>query len=126
MKGVLEQTSSLRDAVDMGIDGDIYVLTGGGRLIRFAAGREMPYPLAGLDEPLRRPTGLFVNPQTQYVYVADTGNDRVVAFDKEGNFAFQLRSPNLRAPQGLYVDESERRIYITVAQQLLTASLPQP
>ncbi len=124
MKGVLEQASGLRDAVDMGIDGDIYVLTGAGRLVRLVGGREEPFTMAGLDQPLRRPTGLFVGPQTEYIYVADTGNDRIVAFAKDGTFAFQLRNANMRAPQGLYVDEERRRVYVTVAQQLLTASLP--
>lgn len=124
MKGVLEQATGLRDAVDMGIDGDIYVLTGAGRLVRLVAGREVPFTMAGLDQPLRRPTGLFVGPQTEYIYVADTGNDRIVAFAKDGSFAFQLRSGDMRAPQGLYVDEAQGRVYVTVAQQVLTASLP--
>jgi len=68
---------------------------------------------------LRAPTALEVSPKVGLVYVVDGGNRRVQAFDRSGEFAFELGAgPEgggaLREPFGLAVD-AEGAVYVSDA-----------
>jgi sugar lactone lactonase YvrE len=77
--------------------------------------REFSWVGEGVDH-LSRPTGVAVDPMGN-VWVADTGNNRVVEFDSEGNFVTQFGSepdpehPNnptvLDEPSGIVVNNSD-------------------
>ncbi len=89
----------------------------------------MAFPQKGLDIPLSAPSCIFVTGSMDEggsVYVADTGNSRIVKFSKAGEFVRQYRSvepgymDNLR---GLFVDEANKRVYLVSGNKLLQASL---
>lgn len=133
-KALLE-AQDLRGALELAVNRDIFVLTSQGQLRRFVEGREVPFPQSELDTPLRRPSSLFLTGRT--LYVADTGNDRIVAFDYEGRFLFQLRTSGLqesatngqrgtalRSPRALWVDEDQGHILIAASSQVISATFP--
>jgi hypothetical protein len=61
---------------------------------------------------LLRPNGVYVDPRSQELYIADSGNSRIVIFDQSGhfNFAFADRR-HLSAPVQIAVD-SLGQIYV--------------
>jgi len=124
----LQSPTDLTSMVDMAIDGDIYLLGLDGRIYRFRGGQPLPFPLAELDRPLANPAGIFATPETQYIYVVDPGNKRIVQLGKEGGFQRQFRYDGAEdyfdALRSVHVDEKAGRMYITSGRRLLTAEIP--
>jgi len=122
----------LGNAVDMAIDGYIYVLLADGSILRFSGGQEEAFSVSGLeDHGLQSPTAIFTTPETEYIYVADTGNERVVQLDKEGAFVRQFRPPreSIEAFQNLqdvFVNEGRGQLLALNSDQLLLALIPEP
>ncbi len=69
---------------------------------------------------LKDPSDMVIAPDGN-IYIADTGNDRIIVCDKEGNFVKKIDNETLGvekdkiiyAPQGLYVTE-EGEIYVCI------------
>ena len=117
----------LAGAVDMAIDGHVYVLYADGRVARFLGGQPAPFELSGLHEPLRSPTAIFTDEDAEFVYVADAGNRRIVQLDKEGRFVRQFRPAEGSAfdrLRGLYVDERGGRLFFVSGHALYLADIP--
>jgi hypothetical protein len=122
-------------AVDLAIDGNMYVLHADGRVSKFLKGEPLTFSMNGLPSPMRSPTTIIVSGAQRpdapgYVYVTDTGNERIVQFDKAGNFIRQLRAkpgePYLKNVRGIHVDEDKGRLIILSGRTLWLSELPRP
>lgn len=122
-------------AVDMAIDGNLYVLFADGRILKFFNGQPEPFSMNGLPTPMRSPTTIFVSGPAEpdavgYVYVTDTGNQRILQFDKEGNYLRQFKAqpdePQMAQLRGIYVDEERGRMLILSERILWQADVPPP
>jgi hypothetical protein len=120
----------LEGAVDMAIDGYIYVLVGS-NILRFSGGVEEPFSVSGLDDQsLQNPVALYTSPETQHVYVADAGAGRIVQLTKEGAFVRQFLPPRdeeglFQSLQGLCVDEAQGLLIALTAEGLFVAPIEQ-
>ena len=115
----------LRDAVDLAVDGDVYVLVRTGKVLKFSSGRAQPFSMDGLDKPMLNPVSLFSNPASKAVYVSDAGNKRILAFEKEtGKFLRQFPVPQLPQIHCLWVDEERSIIYLVADTRLYSATMP--
>ncbi|MBC7264284.1 MAG: hypothetical protein H5T64_07975 [Chloroflexi bacterium] len=118
----------LNGAVDMAIDGHIYVLIADGRIYKFLSGELETFTLSNLDEPLQDPSAIFSSAMGDegYIYVADAGNQRIVQFTKEGRFVRQFRSdpPYFQDLRDLIVDEAERKLYVLDGRALYLVNIP--
>ncbi|WP_221566816.1 YIP1 family protein [Alkalihalobacillus sp. TS-13] len=61
-------------------------------------------PLTGESDPLFQPEDIFID-KNDTIYVADTGNSRVVVFDSFGNFQRIVGEDVLSKPTGVFVDD---------------------
>ncbi len=127
------QYVDLTGAVDMAIDGNLYVLYADGRVIKYFNGEPKPFTMQGLPTSMRAPTSIVVSgvpqPDAQgYVFVLDAGNERILQFDKEGTYLRQFRAkaddPYFTDLRGLYVDEAEARLIVYSGNTLWITSLP--
>ena len=118
-------------AVDVAIDGSVWILYANGILQKFFDGRQEPFQLIGADEPVRAPTSLFVGQGeslTQHLYIADAGRGRIVEYDKEGNFVRQFRlaeGDELNHIRSFYVNEVDGYLYLLTNDSLYITDLPQ-
>jgi len=124
---------NLTGAVDMTIDGNMYVLFADGQIKKFLKGEVQPFPMAGLPTPMRSPTTIFVSGAKRpdadgFVYVTDTGNERILQFDKAGNFIRQFQAnpgePQMKRLRGIYVDENKGRMFILSGKTLWLCDIP--
>jgi len=108
-------------AVDLEIDGKIYVLTNAGTILRYYGDVLDPYTLTGLDKPLGS-TSAFELDDT-LVYIGDSGNKRVVVVTKgstetpqKGKFVAQIEyrgeGEALGTITNIFVDDENRVAYI--------------
>jgi hypothetical protein len=123
----------LTGAVDMAIDGSVYVLFADGQIRKFLKGEPQSFTMAGLPTAMRSPTTLFVSgpqePEAEgYVYVADTGNERILQFDKAGNYIRQFQATpgemHMQGLRGIHVDEETGRMLILSGKALWLANAP--
>jgi hypothetical protein len=128
---IAQSDTDLRTAVDMGIDGNIYVLHNNGKLDKFYSGERVPFGVTRVPRPLSGANSLYLDVEeaTQYIYVADASERRIVQLDREGIFVRQLQ-PSLgqeelfRQLSGLYVDEMGAKLYYVASNALYVTDLP--
>jgi hypothetical protein len=117
----------LAGAVDMAIVGEIYILYADGRILKFDGGQPTPFEIAGLYQPLRNPTALFTNEESEFLYVADAGNSRIVQLTKEGNLVRQFKAGEGEAfdqLKGLFASEQYNRLYFVSGNKLYVTDIP--
>jgi hypothetical protein len=128
---IAQADTDLRTAIDMGIDGNIFILHNGGKLDKYYGGERVPFAVTRVPRPLSGGNALYleVEEDTQYIYVADASERRIVQLDREGAFVRQLQ-PRLgqedlfRQLAGLYVDEMGAKLYYVAANALFITDLP--
>ena len=123
----------LTGVIDMAIDGNIYLLYVDGRVLKFLEGNPQPFSMAGLPAPMRSPLVLCVTGDQKpdapgYVYVADPGNERILQFDKAGNYIRQLMTNpdtnTLKDLQAFFIDEKTGRLFIVSQGAIWLTTLP--
>ncbi len=124
---VVPPTKPLSEAVDMAIDGYIYLLYADGTVAKFLQGNPEVFEVRGVPHDLSQAVSLAVDADSgsNVVYVADRGNGRVVALEPDGNFRAQYYAGEaFDALEALAVDEAMRRLYVISGGRLYVAPLP--
>ncbi len=119
----------LTEALDMAIDGFVYIIYNDGEIRKFLRGEPQPFKVEGVPNGLSQPVALAVDPHgsSGVIYVADRGNRRVVALGPDGTFWTQFYAGEaFDALETLAVDESARLLYAVSAGRLYAARLPLP
>ena len=118
--------SSLRS---FDIDGDIWMLYAQGLVSRYRSGEQVPFSLDNSVGAIVAPVDIAVGDQgNSMVYIADSDQERILVYDKEGVYQRQLRAPEghpLRDLQAIYVDEIENTIYLLTQTSLFKHPLTQ-
>ena len=85
----------LSGAIDMAIDGDIFVLISDGSILRLRGGQREPFEISGLDGDSLKATRIFTEVETDSLYLIDSTNKRIVEIDKQeesaGGFVRQFK-----------------------------------
>lgn len=124
---------SLEDALDMVIDGNIYVLYADGTILKFLLREFQPFDVRGLPGEISQAVALAVDADSNsgMVYVADRGDEadqgsgRVIALGPDGAFHAQFRAEGaFDELEALAVDEMAGRLYVVNGGRLYVASLP--
>lgn len=103
----------LSDAIDMAIDGFIYVLKEDGTILKFLAGVGERFKIEGIPQPEElSPVKIFTNENLTYIYLADPAHNRIVEVDKNGNYVRQFISPTLDQIDDLFVDPKTKELFI--------------
>ncbi|OGC47813.1 hypothetical protein A2886_00295 [candidate division WWE3 bacterium RIFCSPHIGHO2_01_FULL_42_13] len=89
-ESVWAQSSVLQGAISLAIDGNIYVLKSDGSLLKFYTGEQVSFEVTGLDKGFLNPTKVVKDVDLVNIYVADSGNNRVVVLDEAGNLVKQF------------------------------------
>jgi hypothetical protein len=123
-------TVDLNGAVDMAIDGFIYVLYADGTIRKFEAGVPVEFQVTEIDKPFSRPAAIYAAPDdvAKYLYVADAGNHRVVQLNKDGRFVRQFKprdedTVNFGTLRSIFVDELTGKLYLLNDHALYIANI---
>jgi hypothetical protein len=118
----------LSSAVDMTIDGAVYILLGDGRIYKFFGSEAQPYQPSGLPQPLERPVALASEGDALggALYVADAGTQSIIALSKNGEFIHQIKAEGnaLADLQALTIEQSSRTLYALAGGRLYALALP--
>lgn len=131
---------SLVDALDMAIDGSIYILYADGTILKFLSGESQPFGVRGLPDGIGQAIALAVDSDSRSgtVYVAyrasadqdplaDRGSGRIVVLGDDGTFQAQLCAGRaFDALEAIAVSEATGRLYAFSGGRLYVAPLPAP
>ncbi|MGH2592225.1 MAG: hypothetical protein ACRDGG_01790 [Anaerolineae bacterium] len=122
--------AEIENAIDMAIDGRVYLLEENGTLHKYFGGSPAePFGLTGVPEPIGQAVAVAVDPNVpneSSLYVADLDGARILHFAPDGRFIRQMRAVGgeFDAIEDLLVDERAGRLYVISAGRLYAATLP--
>jgi hypothetical protein len=122
-ESILAAGAILTGAVDFVIDGDIFVAFSDGHLARFTGGQPFEFPVAGIDRAMTAANDIAILPAAEELFVADTGNKRIVVAGTDGAFRRQLIANALTDISAIGLDATGAQLYVVVGDQLLTAPI---
>ena len=107
----------IAQASELTVDGDVFLLDGV-RLRHFRQGRELAALLQGIDKPPQAPIALGQDLLRGILYVADRGNRRIVAGDRELAFQRQYRHADFGDLRGVGVSSDGARVYVLTGDRI--------
>ncbi len=118
----------LSSAIDMTIDGAVYILLADGRIYKFLGGEAQPYQPSGLPQALEQPVALVSEGDMNggALYVADAGTQSIFALTKSGEFIHQLKAEGdtLAGLEALALEARNRTLYALAGGRLYAFTLP--
>jgi len=119
----------LQLALDIAIDGRVYLLMGDGSIQSFFSGSTDPsFQVNGLPDEEFAPLVMDIDQtaDTGYIYLADTQQERIVVLDKRGEYMrqYRLTEDELQRIESLTVDRATRVAYLIAENRLYAALLP--
>ena len=131
-----DATLDFSGAIDMAIDGNIWVLYRDGTVQTFLEGRQQPFVLeTPPDGPIVEPQAIIVGSEAgtaQSLFIVDSGKSRILEYDKTGKYLRQYRPADLtdreklRKMRALQVDEINQSFFILGTDGLYQTDIPQP
>lgn len=121
-----DDSVSLADARSLSIDGEIYVLSGDGTVVKLSGGSRVEFSLASIDPSLTNADKLITNDTLDNLYVVDTAGKRVVVFTKEGKLVAQYISDAFDGIQDVVVDEDGGKFYVLASSKLYEVQIQEP
>ncbi len=124
--GLLARTNYLNSDVSvsldkvrkMVIDGSVWVITNSGSIMKFTSGRPETFSFKGIADNLSDITSIFTSDDQKYLYVLDKNSQRILVFDKDGNYQAQYQWEELKNADDLVVSEEEKKIYVLIESKL--------
>ncbi len=107
----LKEKIDLSKAVDISIDGHIYILKNDGQVLKFLRGRQVDFQLEKIDPPLKAPTKLKTSSDSKYIYILEANTKRLAVFDKSGQYIMRYEVDSFNQWQDFVVDEKNKIIY---------------
>jgi hypothetical protein len=117
------ESFDLSEAVDMAIDGSVWVLFKDGSIVKYTRGVKDVFVIAGLDQALEEPIKLFTNPETEYLYILDRRATRVVVIAKNGEYRAEYVWPGIAGVKDLIVSEDLGKIFLLTGDKVFTIEL---
>lgn len=113
----------LSEALDIAIDTNIYVLSKNG-VNKFQNGKLADFSLPALSTPFSGKGKIFTSKDYKYIYILDSGNNRIIILDKKGGLVSTIISSDFKALKDFSVDEQNKTIFLLNELSLIKINLP--
>jgi len=104
--------------ISMTIDGQIWILSGSGKIEKYSYGNPQPMEKISVSPPFISPTKIYTNENAKGVYILDPQNERIVVLDKEGKYIAQYTSEKLKNATNFAISE-EKNLIIFLSEDKL-------
>ncbi len=111
--------------ISMAIDGSLWLLDRDGEIDRFIQGREVAFRISELEKGLADPKVIVTDQDSQYLYILDSGNNRIVILGKDGKYKAQYLWDKLGEASSIAVSEVKKKILIFIGGKVYQTDLSQ-
>lgn len=120
---ILDETS-VEDGVDLAVDGDLWVLTSAGKVVKFRSGNHADFTLGQASDPLTSPTRIVTAENDAFLYILEPAKKRLLQYEKEsGDFVKQYTSDAFGTLADVVVNEKGHAAYVLSGDQVLKVEL---
>lgn len=107
----------IQNAVDLAIDGSIYVALNDGTIVKMHSGNTEDFPIKKEPvKPLENPTKIYTELDMSQIYVLEPSNKRIMVYYKDDKggaiYANQYVFENIDEMRDIYVDKDTNKLYI--------------
>ncbi len=125
---------NLKGAIDMTIDGDLYILKDDGQVVKLLRGEQKPFTIRNLPEgALTGMTKVFKSSPTGNIYFLNPKEGKIVVATSDTDLGessyirqYVLESQDLGTLKDMYVDPDDARLYILDDKRLYSIDLQAP
>jgi cell division protein FtsL len=107
-----DTTPDLSNAINITIDGSIWILFKDGSIQKFTKGKKDSFILSGFKESISNPTRIFTNADTKNIYILNTSKASILVFGKDGTYQSQYQSDILKGAKDFEVKEADKKVYV--------------
>ena len=122
--------ADLQGAVDLAVDGRVFALLGDGRVLDFFRSRLELTLEPTLVPALDSPVALVAMPDSQYLYMLNSSDGRIVRMSRDGGAVQQFLpspdAPKISDAQDFVLDESSGVAYVLAHDVVYTVRVPPP
>jgi len=97
---------------DMQVDGDMWLSTSDGKILKLTSGELQDFEIKGMDQPFTNRILMTSAEDNDNLYVLEPSSKRLVIIGKNGNFVKQVQSPSLAAATDLLVTTDKTKVLI--------------
>lgn len=91
-------------AIDLAIDGNIYLLYQNGLIEKFTRGFKTEFDFERIEPNLTNATRIYTGQDIPYLYILDPTNKRIIVYHNEGRLSRQYHLPSLENLKDFVVD----------------------
>ena len=113
-----EVETDLSEAVDMAIDGDIWILLKKGKILKFSRGAPKGFGISGLDKEWDNPAAFYTDEDCKKIYILDKENRRVLVLNKSGEYDSQYIWDGAKDMDDIIVSEEEKKIFLLSEEKI--------
>lgn len=114
---------NVETAVSLAIDANVYVLKQNGTVVKMAGGFQEEFELESLEPAIESAEKISTDENSDFLYILDSANQRVVVFDKEGAVVNQYTSESFTNIRDMSVDEEEKKLFILNGTQVIAVDM---
>lgn len=111
------------DITSMQVDGNIWLGTRTGRILKFTRGEQQPFTVQDLAIPFESDVLLATSVTSGNLYVLEPKKQRLVTIAKDGVYQKTITSPDFSTATDLTVDETTNTAYILAGSLVYSVSL---
>lgn len=115
---IASANSDLTGAKALGIDGNIYILTGT-TIAKFSSGKEEAFQLAVVEPALSGAVDMWTDETTDYLYVLEPTQGRVVVYKKSGELVTQYFAETFKSGTQIIAREDQNSIIVATRDQIV-------
>lgn len=114
-------------AVDIAIDGSVYVLDSAGKVDKLSKGERQEFKITGIPDPfatIAQPIDITLDEDNPTFFISDAGEHRLLEFDKNGLFTHQYILPaEFTTISHVFIQLKARHAFIVNGDKLYTIDL---
>jgi len=107
-----ERGIDLTNGVSLAINGPVYVLKNNGEIYKFISGYKRIFESQSIDPPLINPKKILAPINSNFLYILDPLNKRLVVIDNDGKLKNQYYSEQFDDLKDFVVIEKEKKIFL--------------
>ncbi len=115
--------ASFSDAEDWTIDGSVYVLFAGSKVLKYSLGSPQGFSVSGAFPDVGKIDDIYADPDNQNVYLLDRSGKRIVVTDKKGKYVAQYGSGDVGNVTKIVVSETDKKAILLTGDKILSIEL---
>jgi len=102
----------LKNTTAISIDLGLFAIENNGQINHYTSGKKDETKFNPINPPLGPASEIYTRMESNYLYILDPQNSRVVVLDKNGNLKIQYTSKEFKNLKSMEVREMEKNIYV--------------